>query len=192
MRLDPADENVALEFAFLSYETPEPVTFRVQARRIFDRLRLSGNRTAIEAFENVDRPLKEGIARWGEVVAQSPDNFSAHEELARLAEQRDAADLAVEHFAKALALRPGRRDLLLDMGRVWREQGRVVEANAVLLAASRSSALGAGPRVAEQAKALLPDRYPYVYEFENALALDPGNEELRRELAALHGKSRGC
>ena len=41
------------------------------------------------------------------------------------------------------------------------------------------------PRVAEQARALLPDRYPYVYEFEKALQLDPGNFELRREYAYL-------
>jgi hypothetical protein len=40
--------------------------------------------------------------------------------------------------------------------------------------------------VAETARALLPARYPYVYEFERALALDPSNEELRRELAYLH------
>ncbi len=53
---------------------------------------------------------------------------------------------------------------------------------AALLAASR----GAEPRIAETAKALLPERYPYVYEFEQALALDPTNEELRRELAYLH------
>jgi hypothetical protein len=50
-----------------------------------------------------------------------------------------------------------------------------------LLAASR----GAEPRVAEAARVLLPDRYPYVYEFERALELDPTNEELRRELAYL-------
>jgi len=186
MRIDAADEGVALEYAFLSYETPEPVSFRIQARRIFERLSKTGNKTAIEAFENVDRPLRDGIARWTQVVEQAPDNFSAHEELARLAEQRDEPGLASDHFAKALSLRPGRRDLLLDLGRVWQEQGRAVEANAALLAASRSASFDSGARVAEQAKALLPDRYPYVYEFENALALDPGNDQLRRELIYLH------
>ena len=129
MKLSPSDETVALEYAFLSYETPEPVQFRIQARRIFNRLRLAGNKTASEAFENVDRPLRDGIARWGEVVAQAPENFSAHEELARIAEQRDETDLAVDHYKTALRLRPGRRDLLLDLARVWREQDRVREAN---------------------------------------------------------------
>ena len=44
------------------------------------------------------------------------------------------------------------------------------------------SSRGAEPRVAEQARELLNPRYPYVYEFEAALALDPGNADLRREL----------
>ena len=35
------------------------------------------------------------------------------------------------------------------------------------------------------ARRLLPERYPYVYEFEAALKLDPSNLELRRELAYL-------
>ena len=53
---------------------------------------------------------------------------------------------------------------------------------AALLAASR----GAEPMVAEQARELLPARYPLVYEFQKALELDPSNVELRRELAYLH------
>ena len=182
MRLDPTDQAVALEYAFLSYETPDPVSFRIEARRIFERLARAGNATAATAFENVDRPLREGIERWSQVTLQTPDNFSAHEELARLAELRDDLDLASEHFTAALSLRPGRRDLLLDLGRVWQSQGRAVEANAALLAASRSPQ----PRVSEQAKALLPARYPYIYEFQNALAIDPANDDLRRELVYLH------
>lgn len=178
MRLDPSDTHVALEYAFLCYETKQPVT----ARRIFDRLRKSGDPAAAEAFENIDRPLREGIARWRQALALSPDNFSAHEELAHLAEQRDELDLAAEHYQKAWKLRPDRRELLLDLGRVWKEQNRHEEAQAALLAASR----GAEPRIAEQARELLPSRYPYVYEFEKALELDPSNVELRRELAYLH------
>lgn len=183
MTLDPADDQVALEYAFLCYETRQ----QVAARRVFDRLRKSGNATAAQAFENVDRPLREGIARWKQALELSADNFSAHEELARLAEQRDELDLAAEQYQSAWKLRPARRDLLVDLGRVWMEQGRttpskIEDAHAALLAASR----GAEPRVAEQARDLLPPRYPYVYEFENALALDPSNEALRRELAYLH------
>jgi tetratricopeptide (TPR) repeat protein len=65
---------------------------------------------------------------------------------------------------------------------VWQQQDRVEEAHAAVLAASR----GGEPRVAEQARELLPSRYPYVYEFEKALDLDPSNDALRRELAYLH------
>lgn len=177
VRLDPHDEHVALEYAFLCYETKQPVL----ARRVFDRYRKT-NTTAAEAFENIDRPLREGIARWQTALAAAPDNFSGHEELAHLAEQRDELAVAAEHFEKAWRLRPARRDLLVDLGRVWNQVNRAEDGLAALLSASRSSE----PRIAEQARELLPARYPYVYEFERALTLDPGNDGLRRELAYLH------
>jgi len=176
MRLDPGDDQVALEYAFLCYETHQEVA----ARRIFDRYRQS-SATAAQAFENIDRPLREGIGRWRQALDVSPENFSGHLELARLAEQRDELALAAEHYQRAWHLRPDHRDLLLDLGRVWKQLDRAEEASAALLAASR----GAEPRVAEQARELLPERYPYVYEFEKALALDPSNVELRREFAYL-------
>ncbi len=178
LRLDPANDHVALEYAFLCYESKQQVI----ARRIFDRLAKAGNPTAKDAFENVDRPLREGIAQWSRAVELEPQNFSAHEELAHLAEQRDELELARTHYDIAWHMRPARRDLLLDLGRVLKQQDREEDANAALLAASR----GAEPRVADEARELLPTRYPYVYEFEKALALDPANVELRRELAYLH------
>jgi Flp pilus assembly protein TadD len=64
MRLDPADDHVALEYAFLCYETKQQAV----ARRVFDRIRRTGNPTAEEAFQNVDGPLREGIARWKKAV----------------------------------------------------------------------------------------------------------------------------
>ena len=48
MRLDLTDQHVALEYAFLCYETKQVAA----ARRIFDRLRQSGNKTAAQAIEN--------------------------------------------------------------------------------------------------------------------------------------------
>jgi tetratricopeptide (TPR) repeat protein len=177
MRRDPADQHVALEFAFLAYETKQPIP----ARRVFDRLRRLGNATAEQAFRNIDTPLAEGIARWQKALAEIPDNFSGHEELAKLAELRDESALAAKHYERAWQLKPGYRVLLLDLGRVYTNLGRAADAHAALLAASR----GAEPRVAEQARELLNPRYPYVYEFEAALALDPGNTDLRRELAYL-------
>jgi tetratricopeptide (TPR) repeat protein len=167
-----------MEYAFLCYETGR----RQAARRVFDRIRKRGNATAEQAFENIDRPLGEGIARWSRAVELSPENFSGHEELARLAEERDELELAAEHYEIARRLRMDRRGLLLDLGRVWKEQNRAEDAMAALLAASR----GSEPMVAEQARELLPARYPYVYEFQNALKIDPRNVELRRELAYLH------
>ncbi|MBZ5610619.1 MAG: tetratricopeptide repeat protein [Acidobacteriia bacterium] len=177
MRLDPSDQHVALEYAFLCYETRQQAV----ARRIFDRIRKTGDATAEQAFENIDRPLREGIQRWQKALEMSPDNFSAHQELATLAEQRDQFELAAEHYEKAWRLKPEERSLMLDLGRVWKALGRAEQANSMLLAASR----GGQPRVAETARELLPSRYPYVYEFEKALEIDPKNFELRREYSYL-------
>ncbi len=177
VRLDPSDKHVALEYAFLCYETKQQAV----ARRIFDQIRKTGDATAEQAFQNIDRPLADGIARWKKALEQSPDNFSAHQELALLAEQRDELTLAAEHYEKAWRLKPGERELLLDLGRVWKTEGHAEDANSVLLAASR----GEPARVAEKARELLPNRYPYLYEFQNALGLDPQNFELRREFAYL-------
>ena len=177
MRLDPADTQVALEYAFLCYEAKE----QAQARRIFDRIRRTGNATAEQAFQNIDGPLAAGIERWKSAIAGGADNFSAHFELATLAEQRDELALAAEHYEKAWRQLPDRRSVLVDLGRVWQALGRTEDANAALLAASR----GGESRAAELARELLPDRYPFVPEFRRALELDPANTELHRELAYL-------
>jgi Tfp pilus assembly protein PilF len=181
MLLDPKDFHVALEYAFLCNETKE----QAQARRVFDRVRHAGDpqsrATAERAFRNIDRPLAEGIARWTQAIQLGADNFSAHFELATLAEQRDELELAAQHYEKAWRLIPDRRSVLVDLGRVLKSLNRTEEANAALLAASR----GGEPRAAEAARELLPTRYPYVSEFQRALQLDPKNLDLRRELAYL-------
>src|SRR5271170_581325 len=124
MRLDPADQHVALEYAFLCYETKQ----QAEARRIFDRIRKTGQAplqdTAEQAFHNIDEPLATGIARWLKALEVSPDNFSAHQELAALAEQRDQLDLAADHYEKAWKLKPEERSLMIDLGRLWRLLGR--------------------------------------------------------------------
>jgi Flp pilus assembly protein TadD len=177
MHLNPGDEQVAMEFAFLCYENKDEAV----ARRIFDRIRKTGNRTAERAFENIDRPLAEGIARWQEAIRRGADNFGSHYELARLAEQRDELALAAEHYSSAWRLEPERRMVLMDLARVWMAMGRAEDAMAALLAASR----GPEPRCRELARESLPERYPYVAEFQRAVELDPRNIALRREFAYL-------
>ena len=177
MEIDPNDTQVAMEYAFLCYETKE----QQQARRIFDRIRKTGDATAERAFRNIDAPLAAGIERWKKAIQMGADNFSAHFELATLAEQRDELTLAAEHYERAWRLLPDRRSVLVDLGRVWKALDRTDDATAALLAASR----GGEPRAAEMARELLPQRYPYVPEFRRALDLDPSNGELRRELAYL-------
>ncbi len=187
MKLDPHDESAALEFAFLAYETKKPI----EARRTFDRLRHSSDpavrKTAGQAFTNIDRPLADGIARWKEALRRMPDvnalsTFSAHWELAQLAELRDELPLAAEQFEICRRLKPQMPELLLILGRVWGELNRAEESQAAWLAASRS----ADSRTAELALEHLGTRYPYPYEFGAALKLDPKNVALRKELGYLY------
>src|SRR5207247_1057558 len=74
-----------------------------------------------------------------------------------------------------------RKNVLIDMGRVWKALGRTDDATAALLAASH----GGEARAAESARELFAARYPYVYEFQNALKLEPGNTGVRREFGFL-------
>jgi len=181
MGMDPGDAQVALEYAFLAYETKQ----RQAARRIFDRVRKSGEApfaaTAEQAFQNVDGPLAAGIERWTKAIEMGAAGFSVHFDLATLAEERDELELAAAHYEEAWRAQPERRYALVELARVWQALGRTEDAQAALLAASR----GGEPRAAETARGLLPARYPYVSEFRRALELDPANGELRRELGFL-------
>ena len=188
MKNDPADLHVALEYAFLCYEaTADAQARKAEARRIFAQVRdASGGdaetrATAARAFENVDAPLREGIARWQKALSETAPTFSAHFELAQLAEARDELDLAATHYRAAFQMLPERKSVLLDLARVEKARGNAEGAMAALLAASR----GGEPRASEMAREQLPERYPYVYEFRQALELDPKNAALRRELAYL-------
>ena len=187
LKINSHDEPAALEFAFLAYETQKPI----EARRMFDRLRKSGTAatraTAQKAFENIDGPLAEGIARWQQALARSanPNDismFSAHWELAHLAELRDNLPLADEQYAICRKLKPQLSEILLIQARIWRQLNRVEQARAAILAASRE----ANSRTAEQGLEQWGSRYPYPYEFLQAIELDPQNLALRRELAFLY------
>jgi tetratricopeptide (TPR) repeat protein len=187
VRLAPADLHVALEYAFLCFEARDDAPARkAEARRIFLRVRETATdtelrTTASQAFTNVDEPLKSGIARWKEALSSSPATFSAHYELAQLAEQRDELELAVVEYRAAYQMLPERKSVLLELARTEKTRGNPEGAMAALLAASR----GGEPRAAELAREQLPSRYPYVYEFRKALELDPKNNTLHRELAYL-------
>ncbi|MBV8571532.1 MAG: tetratricopeptide repeat protein [Acidobacteriaceae bacterium] len=187
MKLDPKDESASLEYAFLAFETGKAI----EARRTFDALRKSGTpatrTTAEQAFQNIDRPLADGVARWKQILAgaANPDDislFSAHWELANIAELRDDLPLAADQYEICWHLKPAMSEILLALARVLGQLGRLEDAHAALLAASRSPA----PRTAELAREQMDARYPYPYEFLNALRLDPNNVALRRELAFLY------
>ncbi len=58
VRLQPSDTHAALEYAYLCYETKQPV----EARRIFDRLRKTGDPNAARGFREY-RPAASGRDR---------------------------------------------------------------------------------------------------------------------------------
>ncbi len=187
MHLDPADTYSALEYAFLTYEVKTDASaHKAEARRIFARIANDANAdtesrsTAAAALRNIDEPLRSAIERWQSALANSPA-FSGYYELAQLFEQRDEAKQSAASYRAAFRLLPERRSVLLDIARVEKADGNSEGAMAALIAASR----GPEPRTAEIAREQLPDRYPYVYEFRQALELDPGNTALRKELAWL-------
>lgn len=186
MRLDPGDFHTALEYAFLCSEAGQKMPARkAEARRVFAFVRDHGDSesraTAAKAFRNIDEPLRAEIERWQKAIAAAGPSFSACDELARLAEQRDELDLAAANYKAAFQLQPSRKSVLLDLARVESARGNGDAMMAALIAAWR----GGEPRAAEMAREQLPNRYPYVYEFRNALSLDPANEALRKELAYL-------
>ena len=187
LKLNAKDETAALEYAFLAYETGKPA----EARRMFYRLRLSTNKntraTAETAYQNIDKPLVDGIQRWTEALRRSPNPnslplYSAHWELAELAEKRDEWSTAAEHYGICRQLKPQEGEPLLALARVWKHLDRGRDANAALLATSRWR----DTRTAELAREQFGTRYPYPYEFVDALKLDPKNVPLRKELAYLY------
>jgi len=175
------DERLSLEYAYLAYETGK----RAEAFEVFLRLQHAKDevirKQATETWTRLDADLRASIARWTEAAAKTPDSYSVHEELARHLEDRnDWVDAAAE-YRVAFGLKPDKRRFLLDIARVEHNALRPDYASAALIAASR----GTPVMVAEEARELLMPRYPYVYEFEMAVEMDPLNVTLRRELGFL-------
>ncbi len=181
LEAEPERETLWLEYAYLCYETG----LRAEAFEVFLRLRQAKDETiratAGETFARLDTELATSIARWREAAGKNPESYSVHEELARLLEERNDWVAAAEEYRLAYGLKPDKRKFLLDIARVEREALRVDYANAALLAASR----GAQPYVAQMARENMTTRYPYVYEFEYAIQMDPLNVNLRREFGFL-------
>ncbi len=181
LEVAPERESLWLEYAFLCYETGK----RAEAFEVFLRMRLAADpdvkKTAEETFARLDAELRTSIARWREAAAKNPDSYSVHEELGRLLEERNDWVGAAAAYRLAFGLKPDKRKFLLDIARVEREALRIDYANAALLAASR----GAQPYVAQMAREEMSSRYPYVYEFEYAIQMDPLNVGVRREFGFL-------
>ena len=110
-----------------------------------------------------------------------PENFSAHEELAHLAEQADEPDLAAQHYEKAWKLRPDRRALLLSLARFGlRRIGRKKPPPHC------SQRREARSRERGRSSGITPETLSICVRISRALDLDSSNAPLRRELAFLY------
>ena len=181
-RLDPADGQALLELAFLNYETGRHARALELFKSIKDSADSDWRGTAQNAFNRIDQELREAIDRWSEAVRLDPANWSAQLELAGLYEKHLEPEKAARHYEAAWRIQPPRREKILPrLARVRQTAGDIEGARGAWLLASRSKET----RIAESARAELPDRHPYASEFRRALELDPGNARLRRELAYL-------
>jgi len=182
LRLDPADTYAALEYAFLCHETGK----QGEAWRIFRNLRSATNpehqQTARRTFDNLDAELTAQIQRLNSALARNPADDGSHLEVAKLHMIRNDFPKAAAHFEQAYRIKPQYPEWLLLLAEAAKQGGDVEKSKAAILLASRSPSAF----VAEQAKPLLPDRYPYLYEFESALALCPASESQSRKLSIYH------
>lgn len=182
LSLDPHDEAASLELAFLRHDTGRHAEALAGFRRLSRASDPAVRKTASEAAERLEAGLAADIARWEQVVAQSPEARSARLELARLYQRRGDAALAAPHFQAAYAL-PGANpdEILLALVEAREASGDAEGATGARLLAARSQEI----RIAETAKDSLPDRYPYANEFRSALALKPDHTGLRKDLGYL-------
>ena len=114
---------------------------------------LPGHRRA--GILKIDEPLRQGIARWQQVARNlAAPTFSAHYELAQLAEERDELDLAATQYRGRVSDAPERKSVLLELARVEKARnnagGRHGRA-ARRLAGRRTARRRDGPRATARA-----------------------------------------
>ncbi len=180
-RSNPEDWTAGLEYAYLCYETRR----EREAHEAFERLRKSPDAgvssAASEAFERIDGPLAAGIGRWQEALEKAPGQWSAHEELARLAEQKNDHALAARHYREAWLLRPSKPELLVELARVLGRQGASAEARKALATAWHYGT----PRVREAALVLNGGREPGAVEPWSVPRPPPAQNTAARTMARL-------
>ncbi|MCW5965248.1 MAG: tetratricopeptide repeat protein [Bryobacterales bacterium] len=179
VRLAPADSHSALEYAFLCHESGKQPEAWELFRKLRNATNLEHRATARDTFKRIDAELRATIQRIEAALAQNPGDDSSHLELAGAYAVRNEFAQAARHFEEAFRLKPGIPERLLQLANAAEKAGDQEKARAAILLASRAPSA----YVAEQARALLPHRYPYLYEFQNALALQPSHAALRREMA---------
>ena len=177
MKLDPADVNVALEYAFLCYETKQQV------------MRGGFSTNGASRTPRRRKPLKTSTVLCAKASpAGKPCWYPSpiiSADMRSWPSWRNSATIC--RWRLNISKRPG--DCVPRGAICWSSLGRVwKQMNAPRGVAWRRCSrrrVRASRALPSRRAICCPTRYPYVYEFEKALALDASNVPLRRELAYL-------
>jgi tetratricopeptide (TPR) repeat protein len=157
-------EDRALEFFKMAAQSSDPAQ-AAQAR---------------QGFQNVEGPIMAEITRWRAATAQDAQNFDARESLADAYVMHGEAAAAIEQYAWLRREAPTRYRHLITLAELHGKLGasHADAARAYALLAMRAP----DPRVTAQGRALFGERYPYLYELQMALELEPWQTEIRKEV----------
>ena len=124
---------------------------------------------------------------WVQALTLAAENFTAHYELAGLAEQRDDLTLAAEHYRRAWEILQSRKQTLLDLGRVWKAMNRDEDANAAVVAwhvgggqVLLQAQVGAFPRLFDQIVVVLLPCFSLDYGYMCNMCLNDRSRPRRR------------
>ncbi len=130
--------------------------------------------------------MDEAQEEFGRAVALAPDNPVAHFRLGTFLDLRGKKALAVESYLRAIELDPASANAMNNLGTIYSERG-----DALLARKYFQLAVGADPAHADAHNNLgvvlydLRQHRDAFGEFTRAVALAPGNENFRSNLAAI-------
>lgn len=181
-RVRPGEPRNQIELAYLYHQTKR----EQQALELFRRVSRSKDvklaAQARQAYESLEAQMVAEIASGSQAVAADPASDGKRELLAEAYARHNEPGEAIEQYLANRKLKAARYPDLIRLAQLYAETGDTARARGYYLLASRMP----DPRVAEMGRQGLGGRYPYASEFEAALALEPFQQQVRRELGYLY------
>ncbi len=183
----PGDYQTIMELGYLYVQVKkedQALAFFRQAMNSPDAAQAAQAR---QAFDNVGGPILAEIARWSAAIQQDANNVDARESLADAYVRHGDASNAIAQYHWLRENAPTRYRHLITLSELHAKLALTLAgthpdvARAYALLAMRSP----DPRVAAQGRGLFGERYPYLYELELAVQLEPWQQEIAQEVAYL-------